>query len=142
MLRDGRLHSGEHVGTYRTCLGPRISFADLSKRPNCHMFEGQFHPARPGSAVFAEDGEFAWFTSCPPPFEKQMVNVQKVRMKNSWDGLGIGLRRLTSILVGLSYAPCLGTRPHRSPSPIHWADGFADVSNGNLRFLGLPCTGI
>ena len=46
------------------------------------------------------------------------------------DGLGIGLRRLTSILVGLSYAPCLGNRPHRSPSPIHWADGFADVSNG------------
>ena len=142
ILRDGRLHSGERVDTYRTVLGPQLSFADLSKRPNCHMFDENLQPAAPGSAIFGDDGEHAWFTSCPPPFNQQMVNIQKVRMKNSWDGLGIGLRCLTSILVGLSYAPCLGNRPHRSPSPIHWADGFADASSGNLRFLGLPCESI
>ncbi len=41
------------------------------------------------------------------------------------------------ILIGLSYSPCLGLKPHRSQGPIHWADGFASISEKDCRFRGL-----
>ena len=46
---------------------------------------------------------------------------------------------MVQILVGLSYSPCLGMRPHKSPGPVHWADGFASISSTNCKFRGLGC---
>jgi hypothetical protein len=144
VLRDGRLHSGESVPDYRSCLSTHLTFADLSKRPCCHFFsigaDGLPVPAPPGSCGTIKGSEFAYFISSPPPFSHAMPNLQKVRFRDDWDEIGIGLRRTSEILVGLSYAPCLGLKPHRSPSPIHWADGFAGSASLCSRFGGWPCT--
>jgi hypothetical protein len=137
VLRDGRLHTGESVSTYRSHLSSNLSFCDLSKRPNIHAFNGNGSLPCSGTAYFPKSSATAYFISSPPVFSGQMTNLQKVHFPQSWDGLGIGLESLVDILIGLSYSPCLGLKPHRSPGPIHWADGFASISEKDCRFRGL-----
>ena len=137
VLRDGRLHKGESVSTYRSHLSSNLSFCDLSKRPNIHSFDDHGSLPCSGTAYFPKSSATAYFISSPPVFAGQMTNLQKVHFPQSWDGLGIGLESLVDILIGLSYSPCLGLKPHRSPGPIHWADGFASISEKDCRFRGL-----
>ena len=138
-MRDGRLHTGETVATYRSHLSTKLSFCDLSKRPNVHPFYGGGSLPAPGTAYLPKASATAYFVSAPPVFAGQMSNLQKVHFPQAWDGLGIGLERLVEILIGLSYSPCLGLKPHRSPGPVHWADGFASISTTDCRFRGLGC---
>jgi hypothetical protein len=49
------------------------------------------------------------------------------------------MKALVDVLIGLSYSPCLGLKPHKSPGPVHWADGFASISRTDCRFRGLGC---
>ena len=137
VLRDGRLHSGESISTYRSHLSSNLSFCDLSKRPNIHAFDENGSLPCSGTAYFPKSSATAYFISSPPAFSGQLTNLQKVHFPKSWDGLGIGLESLVDILIGLSYSPCLGLKPHRSPGPIHWADGFASISEKDCRFRGL-----
>jgi hypothetical protein len=142
LIRDGRLNDGEKVATYLGHLSNRLSFCDVSKRPDAHpfsSFEGDLEVAPAGTAFFGSDRSIAYFVSCPPPFARQMVNLQKVRFPETWDGLGLGLETLLEVLVGLSYSPCLGLKPHRSAGPVHWADGFASIAPDNCRFRGFGC---
>lgn len=139
VIRDGRIHTGENVATYRSHLSKELSFCDLSKRPNAHPFSEESNLAKAGTAYFPQFSASAYFVSSPPIFEGQMTTLQKVHFPRSWDGLEIGLERLVQILVGLSYSPCLGMRPHKSPGPVHWADGFASISSTNCKFRGLGC---
>jgi hypothetical protein len=139
VIRDGRIHAGENVATYRSHLSKELSFCDLSKRPNAHPFSEESNLAKAGTAYFPQFSASAYFVSSPPIFEGQMTTLQKVHFPRSWDGLEIGLERLVQILVGLSYSPCLGMRPHKSPGPVHWADGFASISATNCKFRGLGC---
>ena len=139
VIRDGRIHTGENVATYRSHLSKELSFCDLSKRPNAHPFSEESNLAKAGTAYFPQFSASAYFVSSPPIFEGQMTTLQKVHFPKSWDGLEIGLERLVQILVGLSYSPCLGMRPHKSPGPVHWADGFASISSTNCKFRGLGC---
>ncbi len=53
------------------------------------------------------------------------------------DGLGLGDPKLLDCVLGLCYAPSLGVRPTRSPSPIYWADGVSKISAANHQFSGL-----
>ena len=139
VLRDGRLHKGETVATYRSHLSTKLSFCDLSKRPNTHPFSNEFKLVEPGTGYFPKYSATAYFVSAPPVFAGQMSNLQKVHFPQSWDGLGIGMKTLVDVLVGLSYSPCLGLKPHKSPGPVHWADGFASISRTDCRFRGLGC---
>jgi len=41
------------------------------------------------------------------------------------------------IATGLCYAPSLGLRCTGSPSPIYWADGYAQIGESNRQFAGL-----
>jgi hypothetical protein len=139
VIRDGRRNLAERVSHYRGALSPELSFVDLSKRSTGHMFAGTINgptPAQPGSVCVYGDYATPFLTSIAPPTPRQMVNAQKIIMRESWDGLNLGSEVVTDLIAGLCYAPSLGMKPHRSPAPVYWANGIASIKETNCQFRG------
>ena len=106
VVRDGRRNKSERVGHYREVLGQAMTFVDLSKRSSCHLFA---HSARPksagaGTVLFVGKKNTPFILPITPSFHQQMINPQKVIMRNEWDGLGLGIERVCTLLTGMCYA--------------------------------------
>lgn len=138
VIRDGRANFSERVYHYRNGLSGDLTYVDLSKRSTGHMFEGTplIKSAGPGSVCLLGDPPTPFLTPVAPPMPMQMVNPQKIVMRESWDGLGLGLETVTDLIAGLCYAPSLGMKPHRSPAPVYWANGIASIKGSNCQFRG------
>ena len=138
VVRDGRRNKSERVRHYREVLGKAMTFVDLSKRSSCHMFASSARPksAEPGTVHFVGKKNTPSILPIVPSFHQQMINPQKVIMRKEWDGLGLGIERVCTLLTGMCYAPSLGMKPHRSPAPVYWANGIASIKPHNCQFRG------
>ena len=59
----------------------------------------------------------------------------KINMPAAWDGLGLGIDKVSEIVVGLSYTPArVGAT--RIARPTYWADGIAAICEHNHQFAG------
>lgn len=138
VIRDGRLHTGESVNTYRRILGDELTFVELAKYENPEMFKPADPPApvQAGTECLPEGGVTPLIVPVSPRLGGDLARTLKLHMPPEWDGLRLGIDTVSEILVGLSYTPGLGLATHALPGPIYWADGIAAIGDMNNQFAG------
>lgn len=138
VIRDGRLNKGEAVQTYAKALGPRMTFLELPKYDNPVMFiPGACpKPAPAGTECLVAGSVTPFVVSVAPRLANDLSRTLKIHMAPSWDGLGLGIDKVSEIVTGLAYTPGLGLATHALPGPIYWADGIAAMGETNHQFAG------
>jgi hypothetical protein len=143
VLRDGRMHKGERVQTYYEHLGLNTTLVEVTKYDNPAMFATTPRPrfAAGGSVVHPDDAEVCFLCPTGQVMDGQGVpSVLKLELHRDCDGLGLGLEAMTDVVAGLVSAPSLGTKAHRLPGPIYWADGIARSAPHTYKYAGQPVT--
>lgn len=138
VIRDGRLHEGETVQAYLKVLGTRLTFLELAKYDNPEMFIPGENP-RPvptGTECLVEGSVTPFIVPVSPRLAGDLSRALKIHMAPPWDGLGLGIDKVSEIVTGLSYTPGLGLATHALPGPIYWADGIAAIGETNHQFAG------
>ena|GEM_PF-3109957 len=138
VIRDGRLHEGETVSMYRSILGDRMTFVELAKYDNPEMFipGASPRPAPSGTECMTAESVTPFFVPVNPRLANDLSRTLKIHMAPAWDGLGLGIDKVSEIVTGLSYTPGLGLATHALPGPIYWADGIAAMGEMNHQFAG------
>jgi hypothetical protein len=138
VIRDGRLHKSETVGMYKKNLGSPITFVELAKYNNPQMFipGANPRPANAGMECLPADSVTPFFVPVSPRLTNDLARTLKIHMAPPWDGLGLGIDKVTEIVIGLSYTPGLGLATHTLPGPVYWADGIAARNETNHQFTG------
>ncbi len=138
VIRDGRLHEGESLKTYRHILGARITFVELAKYNNPEMFiPGESpRPAPAGTECLIAGSVTPFIVPVSPRLASDLSHTLKLHMAPPWDGLALGIDKILEIITGLSYTPGLGLATHALPGPIYWADGIAGIGETNHQFSG------
>ena len=142
IIRDGRIPDrgsstkAESSGDYLNALGIPTSIIELRKRgnPPIYSFDEENQPTQEIGKIFHPDESDFRFAS----FYKSKFGLSrtfKISIPSNGDKLKWGIDCFTGIICGLSYSLSLGLQPHL-PSPIYWADGFANTSENNNRFRG------
>jgi len=134
IMRDGRMFRHERLDEYRRHVGDAFSFLEVIKHPVPMMLVGA-RASAPGTVMKPSGGNCYFLMTADSPVSSHINHPLKVRVVH--DGLGLGDPKLLDCVLGLCYAPSLGVRPTRSPSPIYWADGVSKISETNHQFSGL-----
>ncbi|HOB52807.1 MAG TPA: hypothetical protein PK176_11200 [Acidobacteriota bacterium] len=134
IMRDGRMFRHERLDEYRRHVGDAFSFLEVIKHPVPMMLDGA-RASAPGTVLKPRGGNCYFLMTADSPVSSHINHPLKVRVVH--DGLGLGDPKLLDCVLGLCYAPSLGVRPTRSPSPIYWADGVSKISDTNHQFSGL-----
>ncbi len=138
VLRDGRLHKGENPTFYSQILGPKTTLIEFSKHNTPEMFIMGACPAsaKAGTECLLTGSSTPFITPVSARMSSDLSRTFKINMPPAWDGLGLGIDRVSEIVVGLSYTSGLGLAPHALPGPIYWADGIAAICEHNHQFAG------
>lgn len=142
VVRDGRLHEGETIATYRRLLRRPMTFVELTKRQTPEMFTdlNEPKPAPAGSECLVEGSATPFIAPIGPRLRNDLSHVFKLHVRPGADDMGLGMDRISEIVTGLSYSPALGLQPHALPGPIYWADGIAAIGETNHQFSGQRIT--
>ena len=138
VLRDGRLHKGENPGFYSKILGTQTTLLEFSKHNTPEMFimSKRPTPVKAGTECLLTGSSTPYITPIAARLSNDLARSFKINMPAAWDGLGLGIDKVSEIVVGLSYTPGLGLAPHALPGPIYWADGIAAICEHNHQFAG------
>lgn len=138
VIRDGRLHEGEKVQAYRRILGPCVTFVEVAKYENPEMFVpgDKPQPVSAGTECLPEAAVTPLIVPVSPRLDGDLARTLKLHMPPDWDGLNLGMEKVSEIMTGLSYTPGLGLATHALPGPIYWADGIAAIGETNHQFAG------
>ena len=138
VIRDGRLHKGERIDTYRRILGKDFTFLELIKYDNPEIcIPGPSPSAVPAGFECHVDGdETPYIVPVAPRLANDLARPFKLHMPPYWDGLNLGMETVSAIITGLCYTPGLGLATHALPGPIYWADGIAAIGETNHQFAG------
>ena len=141
IIRDGRIFETEDLSDYHPA-STATTLVEFRKYNNPPLFleDGQ-PPANPACAwVPNTNGWSTAFASFLGQSGRKNAfpHVDKVHMKDKWDGLGLGREGLIDVLTAQTRTAGLGPSPRRLPAPIYWADGIAGASDADLRFRGQP----
>jgi hypothetical protein len=138
VLRDGRRNPGEDIYSYRKALGKNMTLVDISKRVNAYVYDSSnFMPGCAGDVLYFGDEKVPLAVTAPSATSMQIPTVRKIRVDRGWDGLGLGIEKVTEVICAMAYSPALGLKPHGNPGPVYWADGAASISPDNCHFRGI-----
>ena len=139
VLRDGRRNPGEDINAYRKALTKSMTLVDVSKRVNAYVYDsGSSMPGGAGDVLYFGNEQIPLAVTAPAVTSMQIPTVRKIRVDQGWDGIGLGIEKVTEAICSMAYTPALGLKPHGNPGPIYWADGAASVSKENCHFRGIP----
>ena len=94
-------------------------------------------PGCAGDVLYFGDEKVPLAVTAPSATSMQIPTVRKIRVDRGWDGLGLGIEKVTEVICAMAYSPALGLKPHGNPGPVYWADGAASISPDNCHFRGI-----